>query len=381
LTPARPILRRLCGGIPAAERSLRAERRTGVPPDFAPDFAPEEGNSMQIGLILTGGSARADVDLALRADAAGFDSVFTIEFFNRHGYAPLGAIAQGTRRIRIGTGIANAFTRSPLLHASAAMDLDEISDGRMVLGLGSATRRMNQDWYDVPFSAPAARMQELVALLRGAFAAQGGGGFRFEGEFWNINVPIYGRPHAARATIPIWVAAVNRGMIGAAGAAADGLVGHPIATRRWHREVTLTGLREAESKAGREAGACALKPYVMTSIQPSREDAVRDAKQQIGFYFTTALYHTILDLHGLRDVGEKCRNALRRFDIGAMADAIPDELVDQIAIACTPDEARDRLAQWKDLTDEPLLYAPTIGVPPDRVRGNLDAMLDLFGSA
>jgi alkanesulfonate monooxygenase SsuD/methylene tetrahydromethanopterin reductase-like flavin-dependent oxidoreductase (luciferase family) len=234
--------------------------------------------------------------------------------------------------------------------------------------------------YDVPFSAPAARMQELVALLRGAFAAQGGGGFRFEGEFWNINVPIYGRPHAARATIPIWVAAVNRGMIGAAGAAADGLVGHPIATRRWHREVTLTGLREAESKAGREAGACALKPYVMTSIQPSREDAVRDAKQQIGFYFTTALYHTILDLHGLRDVGEKCRNALRRFDIGAMADAIPDELVDEIAIACTPDEARDRLAQWKDLTDEPLLYAPTIGVPADRVRGNLDAMLDLFGN-
>ena len=334
---------------------------------------------MDIGMILVGGSASADVDLAVRAEAAGFDSVFTIEFFNRHGYVPLGAIAHATRRIRIGTGIANAFTRSPLLHASAAMDLDELSGGRMIVGLGSATRRMNEDWYDVPFSAPAARMRELVQLLRGAFAAAGGGGFRWEGDFWKIQVPIYSRPGAARETIPIWIAAVNRGMIAAAGAVADGLVGHPIASRRWHREVTIPGLRAAEAAVGRPEGACKLKPYVMISIQDKREDALRDAKNQIGFYFTTALYHTILDLHGMREVGKQCRAALRRFDVAAMAAAVPDELVDEIAIACTPDEAVDRLAQWQELTDEPLLYAPSVGVPQDRLRSNQDAMLDLFG--
>jgi probable F420-dependent oxidoreductase len=336
---------------------------------------------MQKGLILVGGSARADVELAIRADRAGFASVFTIEFFNRHGYAPLGAIAQATSRVRIGTGIANAFTRSPLLHASAAMDLDELSGGRMVLGLGSATRRMNEDWYDVPFSAPAPRMEELVHLIRAAVAAQRGMGFRWEGKHWQLNVPIYARPLAPRDSIPIWVAAVNRGMIAAAGRAADGLVGHPIATRRWHREVTLPGLREAEAAAKREAGACALKPYVMTSIQPKREDAIRDAKSQIGFYFTTALYHTILDLHGMREVGEKCRAALKTFDTAAMAAAIPDALVDEIAIACTPDEAVDRLAQWNDLTDEALFYAPAVGVPPARLRANQDAILDLYGNS
>jgi probable F420-dependent oxidoreductase len=336
--------------------------------------------AMQKGLILTTGMARGDVDLAVRAEAAGFDSVFTIEFFNRHGYVPLGAIAQATRRIRIGTGIANAFTRSPLLHASAAMDLDELSGGRMILGLGSATRRMNQDWFGVPFSEPAARMRELVTLLRQAIAAQSGLGFRFEGRYWNLKVPIYSRPGAARTEIPIWVAAVNRGMIAAAGAVADALVGHPIATRRWHREVTLPGLRSAEEKAGRESGACKLAPYVLTSIGDDRDQAVRDAKAQIGFYLTTELYHSILDLHGLREVGQACRKALRSFDVAAMADAIPGPLVDEIAIACTPDEARDRLAQWNDLTDEPLFYAPTVGVEPERVAANLDAILDLFGS-
>ena len=165
---------------------------------------------MRIGLILTAGSARGDVELAQRAEAAGLDGVYTIEFFNRHGYVPLAAIAQATRRVRIGTAIANAFTRTPLLHASAALDLDELSGGRMVLGLGSATRRMNEDWYGVPFSAPAERMHELVRLLRAAFAAQKGGGFRWEGKHWQLSVPIYSRPGAPRAQIPIWVAAVNR---------------------------------------------------------------------------------------------------------------------------------------------------------------------------
>ena len=335
---------------------------------------------MAIGLILTSGTVRGDVDLAVRAEAAGFDSVFSIEFFNRHGYVPLGAIAQATRRIRFGTGIANAFTRSPLLHASAAMDLDELSGGRMILGLGTGTRRMNQDWFGVPFSEPAARMRELVTLLRQAIAAQQGGGFAFEGRFWKLRVPIYSRPGAPRREIPIWVAAVNRGMIATAGAVADALVGHPIATRRWHREVTLPVLRGAEERAGRGAGACKLAPYVVTSICEDRGQAVREAKGQIGFYLTTELYHSVLDLHGMREVGQACRRALRSFDVSAMADAVPDALVDEIGIACTPDEARDRLAQWKDLTDEPLLYAPSVGVRPERLRVNLDAILDLFGS-
>ena len=335
---------------------------------------------MQSGLILTGSTTRAIVELAIRAEQAGFDSVFTVEFFNQHGYIPLGAIANATSRIRFGTGIANAFTRSPVLHATAAMDLDDLSGGRMVLGLGTGTRSMNEKWFGVPFVRPAARAKEVVEVIRALFAAQGGGGFRFEGEFYDLSIPIFARLGAAREKIPILLAAVNRGMIASAGAVADGLVGHPIATRRWHREVTLPLLRESENACGRDAGACHLVPYVMTSINRDRDLAVRDAKNQIGFYLTTRIYHSILELHGMSEVGEACRQALRSFDIKAMSDAIPDALVDEIAIACTPDEARDRLADWKDLTDEPLFYAPSVGVPAERVAANLDAILDIFGT-
>ena len=335
---------------------------------------------MSLGLVLTAGSARADVDLAIRAEAAGFDAVFAIEFFNRHGFVPLGAIAQATARVRIGTAIANAFIRTPLLHASAALDLDDLSGGRAILGLGSATRRMNQDWYGVPFSAPAPRMTELVRLLRAAIHEHRGMGFAWEGEHWKLRVPMYTHP-APKGELPIWIAAVNRGMIRAAGRVADGLVGHPIATRRWHREVTLPGLRAAEEAEGRKPGACVLAPYVLTSIADDRARAVRDAKSQIGFYFTTELYHSILDLHGLRAVGEACRAAFRRRDFAGLAECVPDALVEEVAVACTPDEARDRLAQWEALTELPLLYAPTFGVRPEHARENLDAMLDVIPTA
>jgi len=335
---------------------------------------------LRTGLILTGGSARANVALAARAETAGLASVFGIEFFNAHAYATLGAIAQSTSRVRLGTGIANAFTRSPVVHATAALDLDELSGGRFVLGLGSGTKRMNEEWFGMPFDRPAARMAELVQLLRALFAATAGFGFRFDGAFWKIAIPVFTRPAAARTAIPIWVAGVNERMCGAAGATADALVGHPIATRRWHRERTLPWLRSAEARAGRASGACRLVPYVLTSLAPTREQAVRDAKGQIGFYYTVSVYHSILAFHGLGGVASACRAALATFDVRAMADAIPDALVDEIAIACTPDEARDRLAQWRDLTDEPLLYAPTIGIPPERLRANLDAMLATFGT-
>ena len=291
----------------------------------------------------------------------------------------LGAIAAATERIAIGSGIANSFTRTPPLLASAALDLDELSDGRFTLGLGSGTQRMNEEWYGLSFSKPAARTRELVALLRAMWKASSGMGFRWDGEFWQLAIQAYSRANAVRDRVPIWVAAVNRGMIRTAGSVADGMVGHPIHSRRWHREVTLPILREAEEQAGRPTGDCELAPYVITSIQRDRELAIRDAKRMIGFSYTVELYHTVLDLHGLREVGAECRSHLRSFDLEKMADAVPDELVEEIAVACTPDEARDRLELWSGLTDRPLLYPASIGTPPERIAANHDNIFECFG--
>ena len=126
----------------------------------------------------------------------------------------LAAVAAQTQRVQLGTGIAYAFMRTPLLAASAAMDIDELSGGRVILGLGSGTRTMNEKWYSIPFDQPPApRMREAVALIRATFAAGEGGGLSFDGKHYQISIPQYQRADMARPSVPVYVAAVNPGMV------------------------------------------------------------------------------------------------------------------------------------------------------------------------
>jgi len=327
---------------------------------------------MKHGLILMAPTIADQLAAARLAEARGFDSVWVTEFFNQHGFVRLAAVAQATTRVRLGTAIAYAFMRTPLLASAAAMDIDELSGGRVILGLGSGTRSMNERWYSMPFKdPPAKRMREAVSLVRAAITAQKGGGLRFDGAYYHIDIPQYSRPFAPRSEIPIFVAAVNRGMIRAAAAVADGLVGHPIFTRKYIAEKVLPEL------AG---STCELAPYVLCALSDDVERARREARAQIAFYYTTSLYHSVLDVHGWREIGETITAAFKRGDFAAMTAAVPDALVDQIAIACRPDEAKDRLRQWDGLTEQVLFYPPSVGIAPARVRENLAAIAETFGT-
>ncbi len=328
---------------------------------------------MRHGLILMAPSIAAQVELARAAEQRGFDSVWTTEFFNQHGLVRLAAVASGTTRIRVGTAISYAFMRSPVLSAAAALDIDELSAGRMVLGLGSGTRSMNESWYSMPFDAPPApRMREAIELIRSAFAAQRGGGLRYEGRHYRVSIPQYARPGAPREQIPIYLAAVNRGMLRCAARHADGLIGHPIFTRRYLAEVVRAELAQSR---------CVLAPYVICSISADPSQARREARAQIAFYYTTRLYHSVLELHGWRAVGEEIAAAFRRGEYARLPDLVPDELLDAIAITGRPDEVREQLRQWDGLCDCALLYPPTVGVRPERLRENLAAIVDTFAAA
>ena len=327
---------------------------------------------MKYGLILGAPTMQGQIDTARRAEAAGFESVWTIEFFNAHGLVRLAAVATATERVKLGTAIAYAFMRTPMLAASAAMDIDELSGGRMILGLGSGTERMNRDWYSMPFDdPPAPRIKDAIGLVRAAFAAQKGGGLTYEGPYYTVKIPAFSRPHAARETIPVCLAAVNKGMIRAAAAVADGLIGHPIYTRKWIEETVLPTL---------DGTPCQLYPYIITSVADSTEQARNEARNQIGFYYTTRLYHSILEPHGWREHGEAIAAAFRAGDFKAMSAAVTDEMVDQIAIAGTPDEVRDQIKQWDSLADHVILYSPSVGIRGERVQENLDAIVDTFAA-
>lgn len=335
---------------------------------------------MKLGLLLTASDAPGNVALAAKAEAAGFHSVWSVDFHASNALVQAAAIAATTHTVQVGTGIANTFTRSPMVLGSGVLDIDQLCGGRFRPGLGTGLKRMNEDWYAVAFGKPVSRARELFALLRKLFATTGPG-FAWSGDSWQINIPAYIRRRQPRSEIPLLLAGVNRGMIGAAGEFADGLVGHPVHSRRWHREVSLPLLRSAEQGAGRPAGACPIYPHVIVAINDNPDHARLDAKRQIGFSFSVEHYHPILDLHGLREVGVACRKLLAKYDFTAMGEVIPDALVDEIAIACTPDEAAGRLAQWQDITEEPMLFPASIAVPRQRQEENLSHILALGSPA
>ncbi len=128
---------------------------------------------MQLGLRLGSGTASNDIETAKRAETAGFSSVYVYDFFASNALARLGGIAAATEHIRIGSAIANTFTRSPMVLAQGALDIDEISGGRLVLGLGTGLEKMNVEWYGVPYGKPVTRVKEVIALLRQVFATDG----------------------------------------------------------------------------------------------------------------------------------------------------------------------------------------------------------------
>ena len=331
---------------------------------------------MKIGLLLTNGTPNENLATAQQAEAAGFNSLWCVDFQASNALVQAAAIVAATHRIEVGTGIANTFTRSPMVLGSGILDIDALSNGRFRPGLGTGLQRMNEEWYGVEFGKPVTRTRELFALLRKLFATQGPG-FVWPGEQWQIKIPAYLRQPGPRTNIPLLLAGVDRGMISAAGEFADGLVGHPVHSRRWHREVSLPLLRQAQNTAGRRDQACPIYPHIIVSLNDNPDLARFDAKCQIGFSFSVEHYHSILAHHGMQEVGVACRKCLATYDFKGMARAIPDDLVDEIAIACTPDEFTDRLQQWHDITPEPMLFPASIAVPAERRAENLGHLLSL----
>lgn len=329
-------------------------------------------------LVVMAESVRACAAIARQADAAGFHGVWTTEFYDKDAFVRMAAIALATQRVNIGSGIAYAFVRNPVLTAAGAADLDELSGGRVVLGLGTGTRRMNESWYGIPFAHPAPKVREAVRLLQALWRARRGPSFAFEGRFYRIALENYSLAQMLRERIPVYVAGVNTGMIGVAGEVADGLVGHPLYSRRYLGEVVRPALARGEAKAVRPPGSARIAGYVIAAVAADREQARREAKQQIAFYSTVRTYDPILDLHGWEEPKQRIRAAFHQRDWAAMRDAVTEEMVDEIAVAGTPGECREQLQRWDGLLDEALLYSPTFSVSRERLAENHRLLIATF---
>ena len=335
---------------------------------------------MRLGLLLELPTQRENVELAVSAERAGFESVWAPEFHNHSGPLALAGAALATERVELGTAIAWAFGRSPLLTAVTALDIDEMAGGRFVLGLGTGTRRMRTDWLGAPSEKPATRLRETIEAIRAVWNASSAGAVQYEGELVRLSVRPYGRAGQLRADIPVFTAAVNEGMCRAAGAIADGVVAHPMASGRYMEQVMRPAIAQGAEPAGRDGNDVEIADWVIVAISDDPDQAREDAKRQIGFHATVRTYDNILALHDFTDVANEIRELWRSFDLAGMTALVTDEMLETMAVAGTADECRDKLAERARSSDRQLLGAPVVATDPERVRAYHDAIVETFGS-
>src|SRR3954451_3213259 len=189
------------------------------------------------GLVLSLANIRETLGATRLAEESGFESVWATEFTDRSATVAMSAMARDTGSITIGSAIAYAFGRTPLVLAAEARDLDALSGGRLILGLGTGTQRMQRDWHGLDGNHPAPRMEELVPLIR-SLVRLNEGPLEHEGRFYRTIIhPTAPVPPPLRTEFPIYMAGVNARMIEAAGAVADGLIGHPLFTPEYTQDI------------------------------------------------------------------------------------------------------------------------------------------------
>lgn len=254
-------------------------------------------------------------------------------------------------RVQIGSAIAVAFSRSPMHVAYAAHDLQALTEGRFVLGLGSQVKAHVEKRFGATWSRPAARMREYVLALRAIWEAwDTGGRLAFRGEFHRhtLMTPFFAAEPHEHGPPPVWLAAVGPRMTAAAGEVADGLICHAFTTERYLREVTLPHLEGGARAAGRDRSSVevSLPVFVVTGgDETERAAAAVAVRRQLAFYGSTPAYRGVLDLHGWGGLHERLHAASLRGRWEDMADMIDDEVLDTFAIVAQPDEVGQRVRE------------------------------------
>ena len=269
---------------------------------------------------------------AQAAEASGYDGVLTMENKNDPFLAhAIAAVA--TERMQLGTSVAIAFPRSPMVVANTSWDLQIASRGRFVLGIVPQIRPHNERRFSVPWTAPAPRLREYVQSLRAIWTAwETGERLNYAGKHYNFTLmPPYFIPASQHMKmVPVTLAAVGPHSLRLAGEVADGVRLHGFCTRRYLIEEILPRLAEGMARSGRDRASFEITGGGFIATGPDDKavaQIVEYVRGRIAFYGSTPSYWPVLELHGLGDLGRKLNAMSKAGQWGEMAAEVSDEVV------------------------------------------------------
>ena len=315
----------------------------------------------------TGVMAPSLADIGPRAkelEELGYDGLLTAET-GHDAFLPIALAAEHTERIELATGIAVAFARTPMVLAYTANDLQQMSKGRFVLGLGSQIKPHIEKRFSMPWSHPARRMREYILALRAIWAAWNDGTpLKFEGEFYRhtLMTPFFAPPANPYGAPKVFLAAVGEMMTEVAGEVADGIIIHGFTTERYVKEVTVPAIERGLKAAGRDRASFQISGPLFVVTGTNEEElkaAEQGVKQQIAFYGSTPAYRGVLELHGWGDLQTELNALSKQGKWVERGELIDDEILHTFAVVAEPEGVGAELKRrYSGVVDRCSFYAP-----------------------
>lgn len=308
---------------------------------------------MRLGLLLGfEDSIDTIVSLAREGEAAGLGSMYTVEA-GRSAFVPAAAVINATENVRVGTYIVNAYAREPWLTGLAARDLDELSGGRFVLGVGTGNPHFN-DWYmGIDSSKPLAKMRDYMEVVRAVVAGKAGEPVRYEGQVHSIRWRASWEP--TRPALPVYMSASGPNMVKLAGEVSDGVGVGIMSSTKFMRDIVRPNASAAAQAVGRDPEALAYPMGALISVNQDAELA-RDATRASICGLFHPVPHPYYDSQ-LRQLGfeEFADQATELMPAGRTREAmnlVPDEVIDTMTITGTPTDCAARIEEYQGLADE-----------------------------
>jgi F420-dependent oxidoreductase-like protein len=309
--------------------------------------------------------------IAAAAEDLGYDSIWIPEAWAYEQFQLLTEIALATRKLRLATGITNVFSRSAGLLAMSAATLDEISEGRAILGLGTSGKTVVENFHGVPYRKPLTRLRETIGIVRALWRGE-----RLEPSLSTLfdarHFKLEMRP--ARADIPIYVASLQEQAIREVGRIADGWL--PTFWPYRHLKDGIALLAEGARAAGRDDARIEVAPFMAIVPLDDVHAARAMIKPMVSFYIggMGAYYHALFCRYGFKENADRVRDLYNSGDRRQAADAVSDELIDAIAICGPAEQCRAKLAEWGEHGVGAALVTLPPGAPAEMVEPLLRAI-------
>jgi probable F420-dependent oxidoreductase len=307
------------------------------------------------------GDQRSLPAFARRAEEAGVAGLFVPE--GQHDpFISLTLASTTTSHIRLGTGVAIAFARTPMSLAYSGYHLHRVTDGRTVLGLGPQIKPHITYRFGMPWSRPADRMREYVLALRAIWNTwQTGEALDFRGEFYTHTLmpPLFSPGPLQFPSPPIWLAAVGPRMLDVAASVADGLLCHPLISASYLRDVIRPAVTSSRTEGSAAFGMASMVMVTTGRTEEEFASAIAGTRQQIGFYASTPSYLPVLEHHGWTALHEEARALTKQGRWAELCDLIDDEVLNTFAVVGAIGAVRAALGDRFDgLLDRATLSMP-----------------------